>query len=583
MENRIASELDSSLLIQGVKNRDLKLLEWHEPLLSPYLQQLPHSNVRIASNGDQKLKPYDRLIHKKSLSIFKNIDTNKRTWETLEEEENSMPLGAPLECYMGCTDEQQLRWQFLKDLSEGDIIIGEIINWRRSQYELKFICMDGGQARFIKNITIFCQVVQKNEILEEGDYLRCVLIGIQNENLLASTDQDELKRIDPLLSLKITLGSIERRDFPVHYDHIEKLNSDSSLVGDLCQNENNPFINPNGTSYLLERLGVDITDRLSFLDESIFPIPKQEHCKDHLRKAQSKESAQVYVSRGVEQFKKGECQQALNFYNQALDLDNENVDALVARGALYNSRKQYPKACKDLEEAYRLDKNHKNAKRYLIQILFEHAGILSKAAKNKDDLEQSVTCLKRILELDSDHHEARSKLRILTKPSVFNDITPQIPKISDLPEYIPRRPSTEDKVSTIDLQIKELLEKKRRKADKKAKKEKKEAKKAKKRRSRSRSRSRSNSPRRREDRRRNSSSSSVITIEDSDQNSRSRRSSSSSQSRKESNIRRSAVPPPSVGGVGGGRGKPEKAIYMPPRRESDRPTIEKMDAINKKN
>ena len=70
----------------------------------------------------------------------------------------------------------------------------------------------------------------------------------------------------------------------------------------------------------------------------------------------------------------------------------------------------------------------------------------------------------------------------------------------------------------------------------------------------------------------------MITIEDSDQNSRSRRSSSSSQSRKESNIRRSAVPPPSVGGVGG-RGKPEKAIYMPPRRESDRPTIEKMDAI----
>ena len=70
----------------------------------------------------------------------------------------------------------------------------------------------------------------------------------------------------------------------------------------------------------------------------------------------------------------------------------------------------------------------------------------------------------------------------------------------------------------------------------------------------------------------------MITIEDTDQSSRSRRSSSSSQSRKESNIRRSAVPPPSVG-AGGGRGRPEKAIYQPPRRESDRPTIEKMDAI----
>ena len=71
----------------------------------------------------------------------------------------------------------------------------------------------------------------------------------------------------------------------------------------------------------------------------------------------------------------------------------------------------------------------------------------------------------------------------------------------------------------------------------------------------------------------------MITIEDTDQSSRSRRSSSSSQSRKESNIRRSAVPPPGVGPGGGGRGRPEKAIYQPPRRESDRPTIEKMDAI----
>ena len=93
----------------------------------------------------------------------------------------------------------------------------------------------------------------------------------------------------------------------------------------------------------------------------------------------------------------------MNFYRQALELDNENVDALVARGALYNrsvfftliptrfvnskrlgkryflhkcrktqqSRKQYPLACKDLEEAYKLDPKHKNAKNYLIQILFD--------------------------------------------------------------------------------------------------------------------------------------------------------------------------------------------------------------------
>ena len=70
----------------------------------------------------------------------------------------------------------------------------------------------------------------------------------------------------------------------------------------------------------------------------------------------------------------------------------------------------------------------------------------------------------------------------------------------------------------------------------------------------------------------------MITIEDSTESSRSRRSSSSSQTRKESTLKRTSVGPlvPSSG-----RGKPEKAIYQPPRRVEDRPTIEKMDAIRK--
>merc|ERR1712168_1010980 len=78
------------------------------------------SSTNGSDGNNQKLKPYDRLIHKKSLFIYKKINTNKRTWETLEEEENSMPLGAPIEAHMGCTDQEQLKWQFLKDLSEGD-------------------------------------------------------------------------------------------------------------------------------------------------------------------------------------------------------------------------------------------------------------------------------------------------------------------------------------------------------------------------------------------------------------------------------------------------------------------------------
>ena len=61
-------------------------------------------------------------------------------------------------------------------------------------------------------------------------------------------------------------------------------------------------------------------------------------CKEALRRQQSSQAAVKYVAKGVEQFKKGEFQEAMNMYRTALDLDASNVDALVARGALYCSR-----------------------------------------------------------------------------------------------------------------------------------------------------------------------------------------------------------------------------------------------------
>ena len=52
-------------------------------------------------------------------------------------------------------------------------------------------------------------------------------------------------------------------------------------------------------------------------------------------------------------------------------------------------RKQYERACSDLEKGFNLDKDHKNAKLYLIQTLFQWAKQISLEAKNKMDLEKS--------------------------------------------------------------------------------------------------------------------------------------------------------------------------------------------------
>ena len=63
-------------------------------------------------------------------------------------------------------------------------------------------------------------MVQKNEIFEEGDFIRCCLIDIKDEILRATTDNEELKKIDPLLSLKVTLGGFERKELAKHQEHV---------------------------------------------------------------------------------------------------------------------------------------------------------------------------------------------------------------------------------------------------------------------------------------------------------------------------------------------------------------------------
>ena len=145
-----------------VVDRDAKLLEWYEPRLSRHIDQLQLDHKKQSGHHQQQtVKLYDRLIFKKSTRLFRKIDTNRRRqWEAFEEEENAFPLGPPLEFYMDINDQHQLKMKFLADLTPGSILIGEIRNWRRNQFQLAYLCMDCGQARYIKNINIMCQINQ---------------------------------------------------------------------------------------------------------------------------------------------------------------------------------------------------------------------------------------------------------------------------------------------------------------------------------------------------------------------------------------------------------------------------------------
>ncbi|KAL4420925.1 hypothetical protein ABPG77_001408 [Micractinium sp. CCAP 211/92] len=89
-----------------------------------------------------------------------------------------------------------------------------------------------------------------------------------------------------------------------------------------------------------------------------------------LRTAWSQEA----LRRGVALAKAGDLAGALPCYDQALQLDPGNADALVARGAALANRREWQRASDDLEAALQLQPQHSNAQLYLDAVQSKAAG-----------------------------------------------------------------------------------------------------------------------------------------------------------------------------------------------------------------
>lgn len=100
-----------------------------------------------------------------------------------------------------------------------------------------------------------------------------------------------------------------------------------------------------------------------------------------------------HVAAGIKYFKNGneiEAMQCLNqvsilvsrtfnasagfiiwlFTSKALKIDAENVEGLVARGALYANKGSLERAIEDFEVALKINAQHKNARKYMCETLF---------------------------------------------------------------------------------------------------------------------------------------------------------------------------------------------------------------------
>lgn len=141
-----------------------------------------------------------------------------------------------------------------------------------------------------------------------------------------------------------------------------------------------------------------------------------------LRQVQASKRAIRLVAEGIEHFKAGRHTDAFNCLTSALQIDPNNVEGLVARGALYANSGNFEKAISDFETALKLNQNHGNARKYLGETLVAYGRNLEEEKKFDDAKRMYLHCLSLI----PTHEEAKMSLDYLKNRLSMETIEPNV-------------------------------------------------------------------------------------------------------------------------------------------------------------
>ncbi|KAG7242290.1 hypothetical protein INR49_023965 [Caranx melampygus] len=344
---------------------------------------------------------------------------------TLQDEEHEQEEDAaepyaimpPVELFMEVSYEER-RSMLYRDLEKGDIVVGRINNIREYGFFLTLLCMAGGLKRDIEDLELsaLCHIREipstgnhddPLSYYQIGDFIRAGVKDIDRyqEKITVSLHQASLS---PSLE-HIKLGVITREELPVHYSRSVRTVSDSSETYECILRSCHGYHNPSVVEHLLEKVGISDTHPPSMMRGLQSKLFHEEDFASAIRKKQSASWA-LNVRAGVDHFKHGRHVDAMNEYNKALEIDTNNVEALVARGALYANKGSILKAITDFEVALESCPDHRNAKKYLCQTLVERGRQLEEQEK----LVTAEGMYRRALALDDSNSEAQEALRKIT-------------------------------------------------------------------------------------------------------------------------------------------------------------------------
>ncbi|KAM6222799.1 tetratricopeptide repeat protein 14 [Rhynchocyon petersi] len=387
-----------------------------EPTRGPPPQQLQSRKEKRVDNIE-----IQKFISKKADLLFAlswKSDTPAVS-EMNEDNEDHYAVMPPLEQFMEIPNVDQ-RELFFRDIERGDIVIGRISSIREFGFFIVLICLGSGIMRDISHleITALCPLRDVPSHSNHGDPLSyyqtgdIIRAGIKDidryhEKLAVSLYSSSLP---PHLS-GVKLGVISSEELPLYYRKSVELNSNSLESYDNLMQSSLGFVNPGVVEFLLGKLGIDDSNPPSLMRGLQSKNFSEDDYASALRKKQSASWALKCVKIGVDYFKVGRHVDAMNEYNKALEIDKQNVEALVARGALYATKGSLSKAIEDFELALENCPTHRNARKYLCQTLVERGGQLEEEEKFLN----AESYYKKALALDETFTDAEDALQKLHK------------------------------------------------------------------------------------------------------------------------------------------------------------------------
>uniref|UniRef100_A0A8C5R190 Tetratricopeptide repeat domain 14 n=1 Tax=Leptobrachium leishanense TaxID=445787 RepID=A0A8C5R190_9ANUR len=390
-------------------------LSYHGPTLLSLLRCEQHEHAAPPPGKERNVNNVEiqHFIARKADLLF-SLSWKSNTPENADSLEPSQGYSAvmpPLEQFMDVPNEEK-KELFFRDVERGDVVIGKISSIRDFGFFVVLLAMGSGILRDITTLEInaLCPVRDVPSQSSHGDPLSYYQIGdpIQaavkdidryHEKLTLSLHKSAL----PTHMSSVKLGVITTDDMPDYYNNVN--NYEAALRQSLA------FSNPSTVESLLGKLGLSESNPPSLIRGLQRENFSDQDFAASLRKKQSSSWALKCVKLGVDYFKVGRHVDAMNEYNKALEIDAQNVEALVARGALYATKGSLNKAIHDFEVALENCPTHRNARKYLCQTLVERGGQL----EEEDKLLNAESYYSKALTIDktfTEAEEALNKLRL---------------------------------------------------------------------------------------------------------------------------------------------------------------------------